>query len=153
MKVKTLVGVLIVMLVMLAGSAGKSFAQAGENERKIKAVGTVKGTIHIKSVYGNNLGDFGCKNLVVRILPLGEDPLTWRRSRTGTGNFSTRKCSYSIPNVPSGVSFGISLKAEFPKGCDQKVFKPDASFPTKIKTGETLTYNLGVSALACAVVK
>jgi hypothetical protein len=129
------------------------FAQATENERKIKTVGTVKGTIHIKSVSGNNLGDFGCKNLIVQILPLGENPPKWRLSKIGSGNFSTGKCSYWIPNVPSDVSFGISLKAEFPKGCDQKVFKPDASFPTKIKTGETLTYNLGVSQLTCSVVK
>jgi hypothetical protein len=136
-----------------AGRAINSFAQATENERKIKLVGTVRGTIHIKSVHGNNLADFGCKNLVVSILPLGENPPRWRLSRIGTGDFSTRKCSYSIQNVPSGVSFGISLKAEFPKGCDQKVFKPDATFPTKIKTAETLTYDLGVSELACTVAK
>ena len=127
--------------------------QAVENGRKIKAVGTVKGTIYIKNVSGNNLGDFGCRNLIVHINPLGGNPPKWRLSRIGTGDFSTRKCSYSIQNVPSAESFGISLRADFPNACDQKVFKADAGFPTKIKTGETLTHNLGVSQISCTLAK
>lgn len=136
-----------------AGQAAKSLVQAVENGRKIKAVGTVKGTIYIKNVSGNNLGDFGCRNLIVHINPLGGNPPKWRLSRIGTGDFSTRKCSYSIQNVPSAESFGISLRADFPNACDQKVFKADAGFPTKIKTGETLTYNLGVSQISCTLAK
>lgn len=138
---------------MAQTTATKSLPQPQENLRKTRPVGTVKGTVHIKNVYGNNLGDFGCKNLIVHINPLGHNPPKWRRSRIGSGNFATRKCTYVIENVPSGESFGISIKADFPKPCDQRVFKPDASFPTTIKTGQTLIYNLGVSELSCAVVK
>lgn len=153
MNAKSIFGLFVLILLVPAGDTRKSFGQIGENERKIKAVGTVKGTIYIKNVSGNNLGNFVCRNLIVHINPLGGNPPKWRRSRIGTGDFSTRKCSYSIEDVPSGESFSISLRAEFPKACDQKVFKGDASFPTKLKTAETLTYNLSVSQITCAVAK
>ncbi|MCA1623262.1 MAG: hypothetical protein LC768_04315 [Acidobacteria bacterium] len=154
MKAKSILGLFVLILFVLGFSAVKTSAQEVEKERGklIKLPGVVKGTIYIKNVSGNNLGNFRCRNLAAIIYPLGGSP-KWRRSRIGTGDFSKRKCLYSISDVPAGASFTISLMAEFPNSCDQKTFDTHVSFPMEIKPQETLTYDFTVTKISCTVLK
>ncbi len=154
MKAKSIFSLFVLILLLLGFSWVKTSAQEVEKERGklVKLPGVVKGTIYIKNVSGNNLGNFRCSNLVAIIYPLANPP-KWRRSRKGTGDFSKRECSFSITDVPAGESFTVSLKAEFPDSCDQKIFDTHVSFPMKIKPQETLTYHFTVTKISCSVVK
>jgi hypothetical protein len=75
------------------------------------------------------------------------------RSRAVAGNIKNMKCSYLIPNVPAEDQFVIGIAANFPKGCDQKIFKFDNALPTKIKGSETFVYDLVVTQIKCDIVK
>lgn len=154
MKAKSILGLFVLILFLLGFSAVKTSAQEVGKQRgkMVKLPGVVKGTIYIKNVSGNNLGNFRCSNLVAIIYPLSAPP-KWRRSRKGTGDFSKRKCSFSISDVPAGESFTVSLKAEFPDSCDQKTFDTHVSFPMEIKPQETLTYHFTVTKISCTVLK
>jgi len=154
MKAKSILGLFVLILLVLGFSAVETSAQEVEKQRgkMVKVSGVVNGTIYVQNVSGNNLGNFRCSNLVAIIYPLGNQP-KWRRSRKGTGDFSKRKCSFSISDVPAGENFTISLKAEYPNSCDQKTFDTHVSFPMEIKPQETLTYHFTVTKISCSVVK
>jgi hypothetical protein len=71
-----------------------------------------------------------------------------------TGNFSSRRCSFSIKGIPAGQSFTLSLPApEFPKACDEKKFETHTSFPMTVKTGQNLTYDFSVNRIRCVLLK
>ena len=113
--------------------------------------GAVYGDIVIKEVSGNHLGNFSCSNLTVYVSKLGENG--WQRKATATGNFSTRRCSFRISNVPARESFVASVKAEFPNGCDEKKFETTTSFPMQLKGREQLRYGFTVMRIRCVLVK
>src|SRR5688500_18030470 len=87
MKAKSILGLSVLVLLLLGFSTEKTTAQEPEKQRGkiIKLPGAVKGTIYIQNVSGNNLQNFGCKNLAAIIYPLSAPP-KWRRSRIGTGD-------------------------------------------------------------------
>lgn len=140
----------MVVLILCAGAAAQ---QIERKKGKIGLLtGTVKGTVVIKQMSGNNLGNFGCSNLRVTVSSLNVKE-KWSRSRTTGGNIRTLRCSFQVTGVPSEDQFIVSVAANFPKGCDLKVFKVEGSFPTKIKGGETLTYDPVVTQIKCEIVK
>ena len=129
-----------------------------KDDRKIKKLpGKIKGEIVIKDATGNNLGEFKCANLRVFASRMQRDPYTkqkWMRESLAAGNFSARRCSFLITDVPvdSGV-FSIFAQLESAP-CEQKSMKANASFPMEMKKGgETLTYNITVYVLRCFVIK
>lgn len=139
------------LILMLCGIAAAQ-ETAPKDEKMKRLNGTVKGTIVIKEISGNNLGNFNCSNLRVTVSEIGGNE-KWARSRTAGGNIRTQKCSYLIPNVPSEDQFIVGIAAQFPKGCDLKIFKVENSLPTKIKGGETFTYHLVITQIKCEIVK
>ncbi len=132
-------------------------AQATQSERGPlkKMPGVVKGEILIKEIGGNNLGKFGCSNIVVGINRIdAKRPYDWKRGGTATGDISTKQCSFSVPNVPAYGTFVAVISAKFPNGCDQKIFNATTSFPMQLKKGgEVLVYNFAVSKISCVMVK
>jgi len=116
--------------------------------------GMVKGTIFIKNVSGNNMGNFACENLTITLADL-KSPAEkrWKLTTTATGDFSTRKCSYKFARVLANNSFTAGISAQFPNGCDQKSFAANASFPMEVKSFQTLTYNFTVTKISCTIVK
>lgn len=140
-----------VVILMLCASAAAQQIE-GKKEKLRLLTGTVKGTVVIKEMSGNNLGNFGCSNLRVNVSSLNVKE-KWSRSRTAGGNIRTLKCAFQVTGVPSEDQFIVSVAANFPKGCDLKIFKAESSFPTKIKGGETLTYDQIVTQIKCEIVK
>ena len=125
--------------------------QAEQDNRKYTGYGTVSGAINIMEVAGNNLGNFTCGRIKVRLKGQAGG---WEKTVSATGNFSSRKCYYSITNVPSGKYFSLFIPTpEFPNACDEKRFEADASFPMLVKTGEKLTFNFKVTRVVCRLVK
>ena len=142
-----------IFLLMIAGS---SVAQLQKDDSKLSKIpGRVEGEIVIMEKTGNNLGNFGCSNLGVGINRIdAKRPYDWKRSGTATGDISTKRCSFSVPNVPAYGTFVAVIKARFPKPCDQKTFDATTSFPMQLKKGgEVLKYNFVVSLIKCVVVK
>lgn len=113
--------------------------------------GSVYGDIVIKEVSGNHIGNFSCSNLTVYVSKLSENG--WKRKATATGNFSARRCSFRVANVPAGETFIASVKAEFPNGCDEKKFETTTSFPMRLKGREQLRYGFAVMRIRCVLVK
>lgn len=126
----------------------------GQNAVAQPGFGTMKGTIFIKSVSGNNLGKFTCANLTVTVSDL-ESPAEkrWKKTVAATGDFSTRKCAYKVLRVPQNNSFTASVTADFQGGCDQKSFEANALFPTKIKSYKPLVFDFTVTKISCSIVK
>ncbi len=146
MKRQILLSTILLLPLMIFTFGQSAAAQSG--------LGTVKGTIFIKNVSGNNLGNFTCANLTVTVSDLESPPeKRWKKTTTATGDFSTRKCAYKVLRVPANKSFTASVSANFPNGCDHKSFQADALFPTKINSYQTLTFNFTITKISCTVVK
>ncbi len=126
----------------------------GQSAAAQRQRGTVKGTIIIKNVSGNNLGNFGCDDISVTLSDLtAPQDKRWQLKTTATGDFSTRKCAYKIARVPADNSFSAAVSPQFPGGCDQKSFQTSASFPMKVSPYQTLTYDFTVTKISCTLVK
>jgi hypothetical protein len=145
-----------VMVILPAGSqsapAGAAPQEARENNRKISATGSISGTIVIKEVSGNNIGNFTCDRIKVLVRERGAGG--WSKTVAATGNFSTRRCSYNITGIPAEMSFALGIPTpEFPKGCDEKKFELGFQpFPMTVKTGAKRTYNLTITRIRCVLV-
>ena len=147
----------ILILAFVLTVSGLVSAQATQNGRGplTKMPGVVKGEILIKEIGGNNLGNFGCSNLVVGINRIdAKRPYDWERTGSATGDISTKRCTYTISNVPAHGRFVAVIGANFPNGCDQKLFDATTSFPMQLKKGgEVLVYNFAVSRISCVMLK
>jgi hypothetical protein len=117
--------------------------------------GTVKGVIEIRNITGNTLGNFACKNLKISVHLMHSEAgeLKWVRTSTASGIFSNRQCSFTIPNVPAGSAFVVSVTPEFPRGCGQSTFKATSSFPMEVKAQQELIYNVFVQEIGCIMIK
>ena len=125
--------------------------QVGKDNRTItQQPGAVNGEIAIKEVSGNNVGNFSCANLTIRAAKLEGG---WHRTAKSTGNFSLKRCSFHISNVPAGETFVVALNAQFPNSCDEKKFETTTSFPMKLKPREQLKYDFIVSRIRCVLAK
>ncbi|CAN5611099.1 hypothetical protein BH20ACI4_BH20ACI4_05990 [soil metagenome] len=127
-----------------------------KDERQVKKMpGKLKGEIIIKEAGGNNLGNFSCANLVVSANRIdAKRPLDWKRQGAATGDFSKRRCSFLISDIPAIGTFVAVISANFPKGCDLKTFDATTSFPMQLKKGgEVLKYDFTVTKIRCEIVK
>lgn len=135
--------------------------EGGVHEMKLdetqvqKMPGKVTGNIVIKEAGGNNLGSFSCGNLVVGANRTdAKPPLNWKRKGKVTGDFSKRQCTFVVDDVPAEQTFVMAINAEFPKGCDQKVFQANSSFPMQLKkSNEVMKYDFTVAKIRCEIVK
>jgi hypothetical protein len=116
--------------------------------------GTVKGSINIENMSGNNLGNFACSNLAVGVQSVGKKrPFTWSERSRAEGQIKTKRCDYTVPNVRANSMFTLSVTADFPNSCDLKTFKTSSSFPMKISDGQVMRYEPIVYQVACTLVK
>lgn len=125
--------------------------QVKQDKRKYTGYGSVSGTINIQEVSGNNVGNFTCDRIKVMLkMQTGG----WEKTVSATGNFGSRKCSFSISNIPSGKHFSLFIPMpEFPNACDEKKFMADTSFPMEVKAGEKKLFNFRVTLVRCVLVK
>ena len=143
------ISIIFSFVLCLAGATAAQ--QIGRQDRAPALLpGAVYGEILIKEVSGNNVGNFPCANLTVYVSKLEGG---WQRSAKAIGNFSARRCSFRIPNVPAGEAFVAVLKAQFPNACDEQKFETTTSFPMKLKGREQLKYDFSVSRIRCVLVK
>ncbi len=120
------------------------------NERKfIKLPGTVSGEITFKDVIGSGLAKFKCGNLIVRAFKHGGG---WKVLTRARGDFTKRRCTFTLPPMPAGVNFIAFLDPEMPS-CDQKKFDATSSSPMELKPGETMKYNFIVTKISCVMLK
>jgi len=137
----------IVVLVLVISGVG---AAQRKSKGQSHTSGSVYGEIVIKEASGNNLSGFTCGHLIVEIRKLGGG---WEHSSGGVGNFSSRRCSFKVTDIPPDQTFVAVLKTYFLMGCDQKSFETTTSFPMKLKTKEELRYNFAVSKISCVKLK
>jgi hypothetical protein len=114
-----------------------------------KQLGTVSGEIVIKEAVGSGLTKFKCSNLIARAGKLGGG---WNVSSRARGDFTKRRCTFTLPPMPAGIQFLAFLDAEMP-GCDQKTFDTTTSFPMELKPGEAMKYNFSVIKISCVLLK
>ena len=135
-----------------AAPGGAAPQEVRENNRKIIAAGSVGGTILIKEVSGNNVGNFTCCRIKVVASTLSGD--SWSKTVSATGNFSSRRCYFNITGIPAGKGFTLNIPTpEFPKACDEKKFEVSSvSFPMTVKTGEKLGYNFTITRIRCVLI-
>jgi len=136
-----------------------AFNQSASGQQKIRYNGptaTVKGTIYIKGVSGNNVGKLSCENLRVLMRMEGRDErgTKWTEVRTaqGKGDFSKGKCSYSITVF---ANFDIYPRIGAPAmPCDQKSLEAyDPQVVLSVKPEQTFTFNFSIKKVTCTVLK
>jgi len=137
---------IVVLVFVIAGAAAAQRKSKGQSCTS----GSVYGEIVINEASGNNLSGFTCGHLIVEIRKLGGG---WEHSSGGVGNFSSRRCSFKVTDIPPDQTFVAVLKTYFLMGCDQKSFETTTSFPMKLKTKEELRYNFAVSKISCVKLK
>src|SRR5215203_1447661 len=137
------------IIVLVFAIAGAAAAQRKSKGKPLNSA-SVYGEIVIKEATGNNLSGFTCGHLIVEIRKLGGG---WEHSSGGVGNFSSRRCSFKVTDIPPDQTFVAVLKTYVLMGCDQKSFETTTSFPMKLKTKEELRYNFAVSKISCVKLK
>ena len=135
----------ICLLIVIVGmAAGQTLAQNG----------TVRGTLAIKKMSGNDLAGFGCSNISVSATSLNRKrPHSWQVSRKALGDIKSGNCRYVIGDVRLNSQFTVTLTADLPQACDLRIFKPERSFPMKIVSSRPFEYNASVLEIACTQVK
>jgi len=117
--------------------------------------GTIKGTIYIKELSGNNAYKLTCQNFVVIMkwtIP-GGPPRTVVEKTQGEGDFSKRKCSYSI-SVHADRSIEPSIKADNSMPFDQKSLEAyDPNLKLKVKPNKMFAFNFTVKKISCVLLK
>ena len=142
------------LILAFGGIAAAQEIKKDDRQEK-KLPGKLKGEIIIKEAGGNNLGNFSCANLIVGANRTdAKRPYNWKRQSAGTGDFSKRQCSFVIDDVPINGTFVAVISANFPNGCDQKIFDATTSFPMQLKKGgEVLKYDFTVMKIRCEIIK
>ena len=133
-------------LLLLSTIAG---AQELNKRNLIKQPGKVSGEITFKEVVGSGLTKFKCSNLLATASKLGGG---WQVKGQASGDFTKRRCTFTLPSVPAGEQFVATLNARMPD-CDQKTFDATTSFPMELKPGEAMKYNFSVIKISCVLLK
>ena len=136
----------LIFLLLLSTIAG---AQELNKRNFIKQPGTVSGEITFKEVVGSGLAKFKCANLVASAGKLGGG---WQVKTRASGDFTKRRCTFTLPPIPAGEQFVAVLNAQMPS-CDQKTFDTTTSFPMQLKPGEAMKYNFSVKKISCVLIK
>lgn len=133
-------------LLLLSTFAG---AQELNKRNLVKLPGSVSGEITFKETVGTGLAKFKCSNLVASASKLGGG---WQVKTQASGDFTKRRCTFSLKPIPAGEQFVAVLNARMP-ACDQKTFDATTSFPMELKPGEAMKYNFSVVKISCVLLK